>query len=46
MSGPYGLPMAPQVGVLWRRTFIIVLVGLGLFFLDRLTVLLATYWFF
>jgi len=38
--------MAPQVGVLWRRTFIIVLVGLGLFFLDRLTVLLATYWFF
>ena len=46
MNGPDALPMAPQVGVLWRRTFVIVLIGLGLFLLDRLTVLLATYWFF
>ncbi len=46
MMGPDTLPVAPQAGVLWRRTFIIVLIGLGLFLLDRLTVLLATYWFF
>jgi len=46
MSAPDALPVAPEAGVLWRRTFIVVLIGLGLFFLDRLTVLLATYWFF
>ena len=46
MSRPGALPVAPELGVLWRRTFVIVLIGTGLFFLDRLTVLLATYWFF
>ncbi len=39
-----GLPRVPQARVLWSRALLVAFVLLGLFLLDRLTILLANFW--
>ncbi|MCI0433944.1 MAG: UPF0182 family protein [Gemmatimonadetes bacterium] len=40
------LPGVPSAGTLWARALIAGFIAIGLFLLDRLTLLLADYWFF
>ena len=43
---PVGPPLTPSAGALWRSTLVVGWILLILFFLDRISVLLADYWFF
>jgi len=39
------LPQVPSAVTLWQRALVLAFVLLGLYFLDRLTILLADFWF-
>ncbi len=41
-----GPPLVPDIGTLMMRMLILLWVGVGLFLLDKITILLADYWFF